>query len=65
MLQDRDGRLFKFGNQIRRRADVENVVEGERLPLKFFEIFLKVAVESSVLVWIFAVAQSQRQGKRK
>src|SRR5439155_26583374 len=35
MLQDRDGRLFKFGDQIGRGANVEKVVQRKLLTLKF------------------------------
>ena len=46
MLQDRDGRLFKFGNQIRRGANVENVVKRKLLALKFLEAFVEIAVRA-------------------
>ncbi len=65
MLQDRDGRLFKFGDQIRRGANVENVVKRKLLSLKFLEVFVEIAVKRSVLVGIFAVTQPHRQWQRK
>ena len=65
MLQDRDGRLFKFGDQIRRGANVEKVIKRKLLTLKFFETFVEIAIECSVLMGIFAVAQSHGQWKRK
>src|SRR6202035_5095633 len=57
MLEDCDGRFFEFGDQIRRRADVENVVEGEFFPVKFFEVFVEITVERAALVRIFSVTQ--------
>src|SRR5215469_13132478 len=65
MLQNRDGRLFKLGNQIRRRANVENVVKRKLLALKFFEVFIEIAIKSSLLVRIFAVTQTDHQWQRK
>ena len=65
MLKDGDSRLFELSDQIRRCADVENVVEGKFLAVEFFETFVEVAVEHGGLMRIFAVAQSHRQWKRK
>ena len=65
MFQDRNRRLFEFGNQIRGRANVENVIEGEFLAMKLFEIFVKITVKSGALVWVFSVSQAHRQRKRK
>ena len=65
MFKNCDGRLFEFGDQLRRRADVENVVKGEFLPVKLFKILVEIAVERGGLMRIFSVAQShcQRKGK--
>ena len=65
MLQDRDGWLFEFANQVCGRANVQNVVKREFLPMKFFEIFVEIAVERAGLVRIFPVTQSHRQWKRQ
>ena len=37
VLQDRDGRLGEFGNQIGRSADVEDVVKGKLLSMELLE----------------------------
>ena len=52
-------------DQIRRRADVENVVKGKFLAMKFFEMLVEIAVERGGLMWIFAVTQPRHQRKRK
>ena len=63
MFKDCDSRLLKFGDQIRRRADVENVVKGKFLAMEFFEIFVEIAIQRSGLMRIFSVTQSHRQWK--
>src|SRR5436190_9702222 len=65
MLQYRDGRLFEFGDQICRRADVENVIKGKFLAVEFFEVIVEIAVERRGLMRIFSVTQSHHQRKRK
>ena len=41
VLQNRDRRLGKFRDQIGRRGDVENVVKGKFLAVKFFEVLVE------------------------
>ena len=57
MLQDRNGRLGKFGDQIRRRADVQNVVKREFLAVQFLEVPVEIAVERRGLMRVLPVTQ--------
>ena len=51
--------------KIRRSADVENVVKGKFLAVKFFEVLVEIAVERGGLMRIFSVTQPRYQRKRK
>src|SRR5229473_1148115 len=44
VFQNRDRRLRKFGDQIHRRADVENVVKGKIFAVQLLETRIEVAV---------------------
>src|SRR5947199_363823 len=55
----------EFADQIRRGADIENVVKGKFLAVKFFEMFIEIAVECRVLMRIFSITQPHHQWKRK
>ena len=57
--------LRKFGDQIRGRADVENVVKGEFLAVKLFEMPFEIAVKRGGLMRIFAVTQTRHQRQRE
>ena len=63
MLQNRDGRFVELGDQICGGADVENVVKGKFLAVKFLETVIEVAVERGGLMRVFAVAQTHRKGQ--
>ena len=63
MLENRDSRLVKLGNQVRRGADIQNVVKRKFLSVKFLEVLIEIAVKRAGLVWIFSVPQPHRQWK--
>ena len=65
MFQNRDGRLVEFADQIRRCADVENVVKGKFLAVQFFKMLVEIAVERSGLMRIFAVTQTASRAAAK
>ncbi len=58
VLEDRDGRLGEFLDQVGRGSDVEEVVIGKVLAVQLLEMFLESSVERGGLVRIFAVAQA-------
>src|SRR5205807_8479861 len=63
VFQNRDRRFLKLGDQISRRADVENVVKRKFLAVEFFEMSIEVAIERGGLMRVFPVAQTH--GKRQ
>src|SRR5207244_13537613 len=65
MFENRDGRLLEFADQIRRSADVENVVKGKLLAVKFFEMCIEIAVKRRALMRIFPITQPHHQRKGK
>ena len=67
MLENRDRWLFEFADQVRRRANIENVIKRKLFAVKFFKIFVKIAVERGGLMRIFSVTKTsnQRQRERK
>ena len=69
VFQNRQGRrvVRKFGDQIRRRRQIQNVVVGKFLAVKLLEKIVEPAVKRRRLMRIFAVTQRlhQRRGNRK
>src|SRR5207244_12160168 len=65
MFENRDGRLLEFADQIRRGADIQNVVKGKFLAVKFFEMSIEVAIKRGGLMRIFSITQPRHQRKRK
>src|SRR5207237_2452997 len=55
----------KFCDQVHGRANNQNVVKGKRFAVQLFEITIKIAVERSMLVRIFAITQFGDEGQRK
>ena len=55
VFQNRDGRFGELGDQVRRGADVENVVKGKVLAVELLEMLVEVAVERRGLMRVFAV----------
>ena len=65
VFQNRDRRFLKLGDQISRRADVENVVKRKFLAVEFFEMSIEVAVKRRGLMRVFPVAQTHGKRQRK
>src|SRR5207248_493131 len=67
VLQNRNRRLREFGNETRRRANIQNVVKRKFLPVELLEVLVEIPVKRGRLMRIFAVTKSrrQRQGKGK
>ena len=57
VLEDGDGRLGEFLDQLGGGGDIEDVVVGKFLAVELFEMLVEVAVERGGLVRIFAVAE--------
>ena len=68
VLENRQRRrvVREFGDQIRRRRQIQNVVVGKFLAVKLLEKFVEFAVKRRLLVRIFTVTQRlrQRRGNR-
>ena len=65
VFQNRDGRLGEFGDEISRRADVQNVVKRKFLPVQFLEVPFEIAVERGGLMRVLPVTQARHERERK
>ena len=63
VLEDGDGRLGKFLDELGGGGDIEDVVEGEFLAVELLEVLVEIAVERGLLVRVLAVAEAGGDGQ--
>ena len=63
VLEDGDGGLGEFLDELGGGGDIEDVVEGEFLAVELLEVLVEIAVEGGLLVGVFAVAEAGGDGE--